>query len=114
MTRQEPKTGHWIAEIDDYGEVIGWHCDKCYEDSGFTTDCKWNFCPNCGERMVEPQKSEEENNMTIGIDMYMEIDEKAKDEVKAMLMHHIEQIMSLDEWPEIKSVYGVEVREIEE
>ena len=52
--------------------------------------------------------------MTIGIDMYMEIDEKAKDEVKAMLMHHIEQIMSLDEWPEIKSVYGVEVREIEE
>ena len=28
-----------------------------------------------------------------------------------MLMNHIEQIMSFDEWPEIKSVYGVEVRE---
>jgi len=48
----QSKTGHWIEEIDDYGEVIGWHCDKCYEDSGFTTDCKWNHCPNCGAKMV--------------------------------------------------------------
>ena len=55
----EPKTGHWIEEIDDYGKVIGWHCDKCYEDSGFTTDCKSHFCPNCGARMFEPQESEE-------------------------------------------------------
>jgi hypothetical protein len=55
----EPQTGHWIEEINDYGEVTGWHCDKCYEDSGFTTDCKWNYCPNCGVRMVEPQESEE-------------------------------------------------------
>ena len=59
-------------------------------------------------------EEEEGENMTIGIDMYMDIDEKAKDEVKAMLLHHIERIMSLDEWPEIKSVYGVEVREVEE
>ena len=49
--------------------------------------------------------------MAIDINMHMEIDEKAKDEVKSMLMHHIEQIMSLNEWPEIKSIYGVEVRE---
>ena len=53
---QEPKTGHWIEEINDYGKVIGWHCDKCYEDSGFTTGCKWDFCPNCGAKMVEPQE----------------------------------------------------------
>ena len=60
------------------------------------------------------KKREDGENMTIGIDMYMDIDEKSKDEVKAMLLHHIERIMSLDEWPEIKSVYGVEVREVEE
>ena len=43
--------GHWIGERDDYGEIQGWHCDKCYEDSGFTTDCKWDYCPNCGAEM---------------------------------------------------------------
>ena len=47
----KPKIGHWIAEINDYGEVMRWHCDKCYEDSGFTTTCKWDFCPNCGAKM---------------------------------------------------------------
>lgn len=55
----EQKTGHWIEEIDDYGEIQGWHCDKCYEDSGFTTTCKWDYCPNCGARMVKPQESED-------------------------------------------------------
>lgn len=55
---QEPKMWHWIEEIDDYGKVIGWHCDKCYEDSGFTTDCKWSYCPNCGAKMVGSQESE--------------------------------------------------------
>ena len=54
----QPKTGHWIDEIDDYGKVIWWHCDKCYEDSGFTTDCKWKYCPNCGAKMIEPQETE--------------------------------------------------------
>lgn len=54
----QQKMGRWIAEINDYGEVMGWHCDKCYEDSGFTTTCKWDFCPNCGARMIEPQESE--------------------------------------------------------
>lgn len=48
---QEQNTGHWIEEIDDYGKVMRWHCDKCYEDSGFTTECKWNYCPNCGAKM---------------------------------------------------------------
>ena len=54
----QAKTGHWIEEIDDYGKVIEWHCDKCYEDSGFTTDCKWNFCPNCGADMREDVKND--------------------------------------------------------
>ena len=49
-TPERPK-GHWIEERNDYGEIQGWHCDKCYEDSGFTTKCKWDFCPNCGADM---------------------------------------------------------------
>ena len=54
------KIGHWIMheEIDGYGKVISWHCDKCYKDNGFTTDYKWDFCPNCGAKMVELQESE--------------------------------------------------------
>ena len=55
----QQKIGRWIEEIDDYGKVMRWHCDKCYEDSGFTTNCKWDFCPNCGAKMVEPQESED-------------------------------------------------------
>jgi hypothetical protein len=47
----QPKIGHWIEEVDDYVEVMRWHCDRCYEDSGFTTTCKWDYCPNCGAKM---------------------------------------------------------------
>lgn len=56
----QPKIGHWIEEINDYGEVTGWHCDKCYEDSGFTTTCKWDFCPNCGAKMQEVEVKKHE------------------------------------------------------
>lgn len=45
------KKGKWIEERDDYGNITGWHCSNCYEDSGFTTTCKWDFCPNCGAEM---------------------------------------------------------------
>ena len=45
------KKGKWIEERDDYGEITHWHCSNCYDDSGFTTTCKWDFCPNCGAEM---------------------------------------------------------------
>ena len=35
------------------------------------------------------------------------------DELKR-LEHHIEELLDLDNWTEIKSVYGVKVKEIEE
>lgn len=60
LLEQEPKIGHWIEEKNDYGEVIWWHCDRCYEDSGFITKCKWDFCPNCGAKMIEAHESEVE------------------------------------------------------
>lgn len=52
---QEPKTGHWImpkGDVKPFGDDTI-QCDMC----GFFTDvdCNYNFCPNCGAKMVEPQ-----------------------------------------------------------
>ena len=59
VTEQEPKTGHWIDNMD-----LGYHVSIC-------SNCNWrghgdtcliykpNYCPNCGTRMVEPKESEE-------------------------------------------------------
>ncbi len=53
---QEPKTGHWIEDVDRYDrEYIG--CSECGAWF-FGRDEKWKYCPNCGCRMVEPQESE--------------------------------------------------------
>ncbi len=65
---QEPKTGHWISHRE-HCENLGvmpsglgayeW-CSNC--DCGIDVR-EWhrnnyNFCPNCGAKMVEPQESE--------------------------------------------------------
>lgn len=55
LVTPQPKTGWWIEERNDYGELINWHCSNCYEDSGFITTCKWDYCPECGARMVESE-----------------------------------------------------------
>lgn len=53
------KTGHWIADVDKWGDVVttinGYKCSEC---GMFNTD-KDNYCPNCGAKMIEPQESEE-------------------------------------------------------
>lgn len=69
VTPQEPKTGHWIGHRE-HCENLGvmpsglgaykW-CSEC--DCGIDVR-EWhrnhyNFCPNCGAKMVEPQESEE-------------------------------------------------------
>lgn len=56
LLEQEPKKGHWIDERNDYGEIIHWHCSNCYDNSGYTTTCKWDYCPNCGADMREPKR----------------------------------------------------------
>ena len=47
----EPKTGHWITDVDKWGDIVttvnGYRCDKC---NAFNSD-KDNYCPNCGAKM---------------------------------------------------------------
>ena len=53
----EPKRGEWKRRIVDNGFNADWVCSEC----GYrvkTDFVDYNFCPNCGARMVEPQESE--------------------------------------------------------
>ena len=49
---QEPRTGHWKPYLK---EGLRYQCSAC--DSRF--DTPWEYCPNCGAKMVESQESEE-------------------------------------------------------
>jgi hypothetical protein len=51
------KKGKWIEERDDYGELTGWHCSNCYDETGFVTTCAWDYCPNCGAEMEDADDS---------------------------------------------------------
>ena len=52
----EPKAGHWIDcdNSEDYS-ADGYDCSVCGVNAEYAT----SYCPNCGARMVEPQKSED-------------------------------------------------------
>lgn len=56
---------------------------------------------------MKKQNKTKENKLK----MNLTIDADSLDELKR-LEHHIEGLLDLDNWPEIKSVYGVEVEEI--
>lgn len=46
---QEPKEGHWIVHPKGvYAHLV---CDKCLSNAPY--DCRTNYCPNCGAKMVE-------------------------------------------------------------
>jgi len=50
------RTGHWIVHPKGiYAHLV---CDKCLTRAPY--DCKTNYCPTCGIKMVEPQESEEQ------------------------------------------------------
>lgn len=50
---QEPKTGHWFAWKPE-DDVWRTTCSECGEE----TRTLWDYCPNCGTKMIKPQKSE--------------------------------------------------------
>lgn len=51
---QEPKTGHWKRN-----ETIRLtYCSECGFGQHIDEFRTYNYCPNCGCRMVEPQESE--------------------------------------------------------
>ena len=50
----KPKTGHWIT-TRTFMHDGEYYCDKCKCDS--PNNEKWDYCPNCGARMIEPQES---------------------------------------------------------
>ena len=52
----QPKTGHWIT-TRTFMHDGEFYCDRCKCDS--PQNEKWDYCPNCGAKMVEPQESEE-------------------------------------------------------
>ena len=55
------KIGHWEYVQYDSSNIGNYHCSECRET--FPVDCsKWNFCPNCGAKMVEPQERENQND----------------------------------------------------
>ena len=57
VTPQEPKMGYWIH---DRANVRCSNCGKGYKDSfGKPSASTYNYCPNCGAKMVEPQESED-------------------------------------------------------
>lgn len=60
----QPKTGHWIIQWNITHQKEYYYCSECREEFSYDgeTGIKMNnydFCPNCGAKMVEPQESEE-------------------------------------------------------
>lgn len=65
---QKQKTGHWITENMSDGDV-DYRCSECNElfwlECGTPKDNKYNFCPKCGERLIEPQNLKYADNDTM-------------------------------------------------
>ena len=60
----QEKTGHWITEIKSDLRGDMWptnpKCSKCGGEPYYSnTIYNYKFCPYCGDRMLEPQESEE-------------------------------------------------------
>ena len=59
---QEPKTGHWIEQIDHEENCRTLICSNCDRPALHDEDSIWKhkFCPHCGCAMVEPQEGADE------------------------------------------------------
>ena len=61
LLKQKPKEGHWIKVSDGYGDnAYICECSECKDTVWVYKDAnrKWNFCPNCGAKMIEEQERE--------------------------------------------------------
>ena len=58
---QEPKTGHWIEQIDHEENCRTLICSNCDRPALHDEDSIWKhkFCPHCGAKMIELQESED-------------------------------------------------------
>ena len=60
--KQEPKTRHWI-EKDGFDGDVYYDCSECGESfcliDGTPTDNLFDYCPNCGCRMVQERSDKE-------------------------------------------------------
>lgn len=48
---------------------------------------------------------------TIEVNFLMEVEDNAVEEVKKSVDHHIERLIDLESWPEIKNVYRATAKE---
>ena len=60
----QPKTGHWIEQIDHEENCRTLICSNCDRPALHDGDSIWKhkFCPYCGARMIEPQERSEKIN----------------------------------------------------
>ena len=61
----EQRTGHWITQWNAVHQKEYYYCSECREEFSYDgeTGIKMNdydFCPNCGCPMIDPQESEEQ------------------------------------------------------
>lgn len=64
----QPKTGYWehgreLSRVFMSNVLKGinyedWHCSNCHCVIEQSIKPKWNYCPNCGTKMVKSQESE--------------------------------------------------------
>ena len=55
----QPKTGHWIWELEDWNK---WICSECGWSKRTDVHVRlgYDFCPSCGARMIDTQERSEE------------------------------------------------------
>ena len=62
------------------------------------------------EIQTQNRSLQDSENIKVGLSMYLEIDPSDIDKIM-VLKHHIEYLLDLDNWPEIKSVSEVDIIE---
>lgn len=62
------------------------------------------------KRQTQNSSLENSETVKVGLSMYLEIDPSDIDKIM-VLKHHIEYLLDLDNWPEIKSVSEVDIVE---